>query len=370
MKADPRQKFYGLDVVRGFATCLVAFAHASYMQVEPRFGGVAPFGGHAGNLFVCVDFFFVLSGFLIPWVHWNDFGRPARVGRYFKRRFARIYPVYWVVLTITILLHLLRPSTNHAVPLTAKTVITSYIIIPNDGPTLHQVAWTLYFEIWGYLMFGALLLAGRRSLYALVAYALAIVAFNMAVPHTAFPAAFFLNAYQLQFMMGIGIAVLLRHHAVPAPRLVALVGGLLFLGAVYVGPETVFGGDFLLMRLGFGLFASAAIMGMIEWERRRSLAIPIWMQKFGAASYSIYLVHTIVEGPALSAGWSVLRHLPAEGRVLVIGGIGIAAGYLFHVVVELPLTEVVKKLVLTDRKPLSPPELMPEALGEPDRAAR
>jgi exopolysaccharide production protein ExoZ len=360
-KASP--KFFGLDVVRGFATCMVAMAHASYMQSEPRFGGIAPFGGKTSNLFVCVDFFFVLSGFLIPWVHWKDFGRSERVVRYFKRRFSRIYPVYWVALTASIVLHLFRPSANHNVPLTLQTVLTSYFVIPNDGPTILQVAWTIYYEVWGYLIFGAALLISRKSMWAFAVYAAAIVAFNLGYANNSFPADFFLSPFQLEFLMGIGVAVFLRNYRLPLPRLAAFAGGALFMGAIYVGPSFLTNDSQLGIRLMMGGFATLALAGMVEWERARALNIPVWLQKFGAASYSIYLVHTLVEGPVMSAGWKIFRLWAPEVRVIVVAAIAVAVGYLFHLMVELPLTELVKKYVLKeDQKPLAPPEILPEAV--------
>ena len=57
--------------------------------------------GHAG-----VDLFFVISGFIILFVHYDDIGRPERVGRYLGRRLSRIMPAYWVALTFTIVLSL------------------------------------------------------------------------------------------------------------------------------------------------------------------------------------------------------------------------------------------------------------------------
>ncbi|USI72588.1 acyltransferase family protein [Sphingomonas morindae] len=354
---DTRQKFYGIDVVRGVATCMVALGHACYMQSEARFGGVAPFGGHGSGLFVCVDFFFVLSGFLIPWVHWNDFRRPARVARYFQRRFSRIYPVYWVVLTLFIGLHFLRPSTSHEVPLTLKTVLTSYFVIPNDGPTLMGVAWTLYYEIWGYLVFGALLLVGTRGFAAIIAWAAAIIALYAWAPPTSFPANFFMNPFNLEFLMGIGVAVVLRNVRVPAARPLAIGALALFLVLIYLHPGKVFHEDPLLMRLAMGGLASVAIAALIEWERTRAIRIPGWLMRFGAGSYSIYLVHTIVEGPLMSAGWGLWKHVSPEARAIAVAAVAIAIGYGFHKLVELPLTELVKRWVLREgrAKPVPAP---------------
>ena len=55
------------------------------------------------SVFVTVFFImpsFVLSGFIVLHAHAPDVGRPAALGRYLWRRFARVYPVYWLYLGV------------------------------------------------------------------------------------------------------------------------------------------------------------------------------------------------------------------------------------------------------------------------------
>jgi peptidoglycan/LPS O-acetylase OafA/YrhL len=345
---DTRQKFFGIDVVRGVATCLVAFAHAGYMQSEARYGGQAAFNGGIYGLFVCVDFFFVLSGFLIAWVHWSDIGQRHRIGRYFKRRLARIYPVYWVVLTLFIVGHFFHPA-NAPVPLTPQLVITSYFVIPNDGPTIMGVAWTLYFEVWCYLVFGLLLYMGNRGFYLIAGWSAAIVLFYLTNAPKTFPLAFFLNPYNLQFLMGIGLAYYVLNYQVPWPRLVAFLGCATFLLLILVNAGTLFSDDPLKVRIVMGLLACLGIGGLMEAERSKLLTIPKWMQNFGAASYSIYLVHTVVLGPFMKYSWPVLQYTTPEIRALIGAIVSVFVGYVFHRIVELPLTEIVKNLILIEK---------------------
>ncbi len=66
--------------------------HATRGLSLPQYLGYIPFGngfgfGHAG-----VDFFFVLSGFIIMHAHATDIGKPERLSRYLWRRVTRIYP--------------------------------------------------------------------------------------------------------------------------------------------------------------------------------------------------------------------------------------------------------------------------------------
>src|SRR5436305_9906897 len=100
-----------LQACRAAAAILVVLFHASgsifalakYFDCKP-FGRVFDFG-YAG-----VDFFFVLSGFLMMHVHAQDFGQPRKLGAYCWKRFTRIYPAYWVVLALIVPVYFLLPG--------------------------------------------------------------------------------------------------------------------------------------------------------------------------------------------------------------------------------------------------------------------
>ncbi|WP_188079950.1 acyltransferase [Neorhizobium sp. P12A] len=345
---NSRAKFYGIDVVRGFATCMVALAHVAYRTGEPQLGGHKAFWGTLDGLFICVDFFFVLSGFLIAWVHFKDFGNPARVPNYFKRRFSRIFPVYWIVLTLFIIGQFIQPSTAHPHEFTPKLILTSYFLLPNSGPTLMEVAWTLYYEIVGYLAFALLLCFGRIGGAILAAWAAWIIIANIIAQPTEFPANFYLNAFHLEFLMGIGGAVLLRKGSIPFPRVMATVGTIVFVSMIYFRVDALTDSSNLAMRLIVGTSASMVILGLIQAERTGKLSIPPSLQTFGAASYSIYLTHTIIQAPTIKFGWRFFSHFPSEIWMFMVAGISIAVGYIFHRLVELPATELVKNLVMRE----------------------
>jgi peptidoglycan/LPS O-acetylase OafA/YrhL len=81
-----------IQFARAVAAILVVLYHANRMLVlyigQSTLGAQFVFGESG------VDFFFVLSGFIIFYVHGDDLGRPDRLGRYLWRRFSRIYPIY------------------------------------------------------------------------------------------------------------------------------------------------------------------------------------------------------------------------------------------------------------------------------------
>ena len=92
-----KHKLQGIEAARGIAAAMVVVYHAArHLDANglglPWAAGLEKFG-HAG-----VDFFFVLSGFIILFAHWEDVGVRAALPRYAERRCTRIFPLYWPVL--------------------------------------------------------------------------------------------------------------------------------------------------------------------------------------------------------------------------------------------------------------------------------
>src|SRR5689334_16306076 len=94
MIADPTtlsqagNRIVTLEVGRGVAALLVALFHCTGMY--QKYFGTTVFdyafhGGHSG-----VEYFFVLSGFIIYYMHANDIGQPERFGNFAVKRAIRI----------------------------------------------------------------------------------------------------------------------------------------------------------------------------------------------------------------------------------------------------------------------------------------
>lgn len=78
-----RAHFGLLDAQRGIAAILVAWAHLGPPSaLTPRMAGL------------CVDLFFILSGFVIPLAYEKRLILGLSVGRFLAARFVRLYPMY------------------------------------------------------------------------------------------------------------------------------------------------------------------------------------------------------------------------------------------------------------------------------------
>ena len=147
-----RTNFRLLQIYRGWAAMLVVLFHATgigWHQFQASFLGNYFEMGSAG-----VDFFFVLSGFLITHIHLKDIGKPDRLGSYARKRFVRIYPAYWVVTLAILPFYWIVPGWGQGDEKTPSVIANSFLLLPMlRGPVL-MAGWTLCHEVLFYLVFG------------------------------------------------------------------------------------------------------------------------------------------------------------------------------------------------------------------------
>jgi peptidoglycan/LPS O-acetylase OafA/YrhL len=185
-----------------------------------------------------------------------------------------------------------------------------------------------------YLGFGLLIVGGRWMVLILPVWVVAIVGYGTMEKIASFPTTFFLNPYNLEFITGMAVAVILRRTTVPFPGLILALGVCIFFGAVFLRVGTIIGPTTLAVRTIFAAGAGLSVLGIVEIDRSGHFSYPKWLVLFGTASYSIYLIHVVVEAAAAK----LLR--PFGGRVspdllvILITALGIASGILFHLTIE------------------------------------
>lgn len=262
---------HSIQIFRGIAALLVLLFHSGYYA--ERYGSesflAAVFSfGHAG-----VEFFFVLSGFVIYLIHKKDLHTPQRADNYLKKRFLRIYPTFFVTHVFLVMVYTV---------LEKKSIIAfmkALIFLPHENSFYLTVAWSITYEVVFYLLFLLFILLPLRSAIGISIVVCCILFFSTVIP--------FEPGYLAMFIAGV-VAVELRSRVawLAESRIVFLAGNLIFLASGYL--EVRQGLNF-----GFG-YALGAFLILVScttfenfFERRKFLLY------LGEASYSIYLFHTI-----------------------------------------------------------------------------
>lgn len=302
----------------------------------PKYFGHRPFGPIFDFGFAGVDFFFVLSGFIMMHVHTVDIGKPRALGGYLWKRFSRIYPAYWVVLAAIVPIFFLAPSFGLGHERDPAVIVRSVFLLPDpENRLVLTVAWTLVYEVFFYLLFGLLILNRRLGLTVLAVWTAGILAYPWS---GGILSQFVFNNMNLRFLAGIGVALMLAHRQVPWPRMVACVGLVVFLGTgmmeAYDGPLSTW-----TQCVGYTLGSALMLAGVVQAERAGLIQPPCWLVYLGNASYSIYLVHFLGLSLLAKAAKATQLDLVIPGTILfwlhVIGAVGIACA--FHHIVEHPI---------------------------------
>ena len=118
-----------LQAGRAVACLAVLLFHTDFILTLPKYLGRDIFpifnAGSAG-----VQFFFVLSGFVILFVHQKDVDKSSKLAEFLWKRFRRVYPTLWIVLLLIIPVYLLVPSYGTGKEHGFGTIVSAFLLSP------------------------------------------------------------------------------------------------------------------------------------------------------------------------------------------------------------------------------------------------
>ena len=319
-----------IEKLRGISILLVLLFHLEIPGFQYGYFGV--------------DLFFVISCYLMALLY-GDLQDMQAVKQFFRKRFARILPAYFVVIGATILaaILLLLP---HEIVLVMEHNIWAVFFMPNVGfwrdaayfdymlfrPLLNL--WSLGVELQFYLLFPGLVLVWRRSnLLLLLIAAISFLGYGMSSfidPKTAF---FMLPGRLWEFLAGFYAAKYMttsysKSETVGLLAIVSLVSLLLLL------PLFDFQNTFVVSVFVVMLSSIAIKFGFSSG--REDNWFSLGLVKIGKYSYSIYLVHfpIIVFANYVPFGGTNLE-VEGWGKLLLVLLVIFAASYILFNFVEL-----------------------------------
>ena len=332
-----------LQVFRGLAALAVVALHASLST--QAFVGELPSAVmfFLGKGYLGVDFFFVLSGFIIMYSHMNDVRDVQAVRKYVFKRLLRVFSPYLPITIGLIGLYALIPGFS-ASGGREYSLASSLLLIPADNRPALSVAWTLVHEMLFYGVFLTYFVSKKLFVAVLTLWALVILFGSQSVPPRGWML-YPLSVLNIEFMFGVLSAwtVILIARAGEGQRLITY--SLIILGiAVAVGSFFQINGEpDKWMRLAFAFGLAMIISGFSILEQTIVLPWPAWTLMMGNASYAIYLVHD----PLLAITQRFAGKVQFGWLSAMIFGVvmSMLVGYFYHRAVEQPLINYFRRKI-------------------------
>ena len=184
-------------------------------------------------------------------------------------------------------------------------------------------------------------------------WGLSIVFVNLYFNNLVFPASFYFNSHNLEFLIGMGVAYLVKllHMNLLSQKtvlIIIIIGISIFLiNGINLNYNYIDINAFMTILL-FGLSSSVIIFGLVKISNPKNKNIFFKsLLLLGSASYSIYLIHN----PLISVLNRIVQKLNLEKWVfadiiyLGIICICICIGVLFHLIIEKPMLKYLRGTV-------------------------
>lgn len=330
IQADSR-RFAGLDAIRFVCAYIVVIGHSpSFVPYLSRLGRTPEIVGKilrdTINGPAAVIVFFVISGFCIHWPYRNG----ERIGfDYFVRRYIRI-----------------------GIPLCAALLVSPYFGLAASD-LAESVLWSLYCELVYYSIYPLLVRASRRVGWRTLTAVTFLVAFSWAIASPTPTGNYSTSNVLRSSVFGLPCWLMGCHLAESQLRLTST-------GNIWRWRCAVFLGSILTLELRFhtrvhfdltlNFFGILVLCWLLrELEHGRTNPPWSWLERAGAWSYSLYIMHPATGRlpeklfPSLSSGAQWLLRIP-----LTLGGC-----YLFYLAVERPSHRLARFLANALRGPVA-----------------
>jgi peptidoglycan/LPS O-acetylase OafA/YrhL len=323
-------RFEALDGWRGICACLVVLFH---------FHGYSPLYTNplVRNSYLFVDFFFVLSGFVIAWNYQTRLKGAADVRRFLILRLGRVYPLHVFMLlcfvaweTLRLLAHAEGTFTGPHAP---GAVLSNLLLVQSmgvhDGLTWNGPSWSISTEWWSYVLF-ALVCAwlGLRSALLLVT-AVAAPVLLVHLSRSGMDTTYDWGFIRCVFGFALGVACCRIYQLVapfarsPGVATMTIAEGLIVFGVVAF---VCAAGTSALSFMAPFVFSAAVLIFAAEGGLVSRVFHSRPLKWLGMVSYSIYLTHfffvlilpSIIKKATHQDFWSAMP-IPGGQWVMVFG---------------------------------------------------
>jgi len=285
-----------IDGLRAIAVLLVVFFHFYFQQIAE--GGkydVVPSFLQAvfqfGNMGVYI--FFVISGFIISYVTFDQVTNWPYIAKFILRRQIRLDPPFWLTVLFGVIIAVFSAKLLHkdvyvpdAIDLITNFTYTFDIFNRYD---IIRVGWTLCLEIQFYLVYILLIYftgkwGGSQILKNLVFYFIFLFSLVAISFYGNRSSAFIVN-YWYVFFLGVSVTMNIKNRLNDRVYILFLITPLLLmllLPSLNIVPVL------------FSTMTSFSIFFVFKLKKQDQWLSSNWVQFFGTISYSLYLTHCLV----------------------------------------------------------------------------
>lgn len=357
-----KSKIVELESLRGLAALLVVLNHIPLWTANSRGSNFV------GNGYLMVDFFFVLSGFVICRNYIGKIKTGMALLRFQFLRFGRLYPVHLLMLFLFLILEASKYYLNShtalkttvAEPFSINTwnaFFQQLLLLQAVGPTgnaltFNAPAWSISVEFYTYLVFAFVsAISGRwTTLVAASIAAASVVLLQFFGIETGYSE--ILRCFA-GFFIGCCVSALCSRTKAHYPA--SFAGLAIFAFALFLQLRTdrSFGGLVYLLSALVIFCVSCSKPGLV-----RTVLGARWLEWLGAISYSLYMSHWLVvylfdqvlrRILKFPAGANHVLKMPADEAwlfSLLAVGVCLVCAYIMHRFVESPFRTRSRRFVL------------------------
>lgn len=335
MLSSSKGKFLDiLQIFRGIAAIMVVLHHSitSLKHYNHLDNNLLIFIGQVGKY--GVDFFFLLSGFIISYSSYYKTDQPQTLKKYGINRILRIYIPYLPIGILALVLYLNFSGLSNS----AREIdtLTSLTLIPSGRPAL-SVAWTLSYEIIFYLLFSIYFFSKKVWESFVLLWFVLIICFNYFFTHiqelSGLPViSLLLSPYNFEFIMGYLLSkLILKEFKINfyGCLLIMVLSALVF---IYFLKNEIVLFDFA-MNIIFSIFTFSVIYFSITFYNPRFSKKALFMI-IGNATFSIYLVHNQLQEIIIRLSSKIDSLLETIFLLLFIVCVCCSVGYVYYLIFE------------------------------------
>lgn len=293
-----KDRLYSLDWLRAFFCISVVLFHTRFALGQEEWLGQLLHRAFA-KLYVAVDLFFVLSGFVIHYQYRDAY---CSFRTFLLKRFVRTVPMYWILTVVAILIDSnYRSALIHRTHFMMNWIIKSLIFVPLEAHEAHWGAYPVLLPAWMLpALFYCYLLYACGFHYKKIERVLLLTFFGIVGVYLPKILSISLSTiyvgtvgspFVLEFCLGSLLAEMWRLYQRKLSR------NVLPSGIVIIVLLSVF--MILATEGGHGLFSSGFTMGLIMlscllMETLFSIRRFAWIESISHVSYVVFLSHIML----------------------------------------------------------------------------